>query len=45
VMEWTVQWTPLSVPAIFQVPWEKFLLVLTELIVTTAGDYVARDDN
>jgi hypothetical protein len=45
VMEWTVQWTPLTVPAVFQGPWEKLLLVLTERIITTAADYVARDDN
>jgi hypothetical protein len=46
VMEWTVQWTPLSVPvpAVLQGPWEAFLLVLTRLVITTAADYVARDD-
>jgi hypothetical protein len=45
MMEWTVQWTPLNVPAVFQGPLEKLLFVLTELIVTTAADYIARDDN
>ena len=44
VMEWTVQWTPLSVPAVFQTPWENFLLLLTKRIITIAADYVARDD-
>jgi hypothetical protein len=34
----------LSVPAVFQSPWEKLLLLLTERIITTAADYVARDD-
>jgi hypothetical protein len=45
VMEWSVQWTPLSVPAVLQGLFEKFLLLLTERIITTAADYVARDDN
>jgi hypothetical protein len=43
-MEWTVQWTPLSVPLILKGPLETILMTLTRIIVSRAADHIARDD-